>query len=70
MNSRIEPDVAERLGAVLCPDPVHEGYCPVSWTTETTKLEGADVQFWEEHFAQERAAAEAAGDLPPTPAAP
>ena len=38
-------DVAERLGAALCPDPAHEGLCPVPWTTETTKLEGADAQF-------------------------
>jgi len=63
-------DVVERLGAALCPDPSHEGYCPVPWTTETIKLEGADAQLWEQHFAEERAAAETAGVAPTEPAGP
>ena len=58
-------EISERLGAAICPDPFHAGYCPVPWGTETVRPSGKEARSWEQHFKEERAAAEAAGDLPP-----
>ncbi len=53
-------DVAERLGAAICPDPAHPGYCDVPWAIETSRPTGKAATDWRDYFADERAAAERA----------
>jgi hypothetical protein len=46
----------------LCPDPDHEGYCPVPWTTMAVRLSDLDEDErvgWQESFNDDR---QAAGD--------
>jgi hypothetical protein len=52
-------DVAERLGTAMCPDLLRRGYCPIPWTIETSRPTGKAAEHLKEHFADERAAAEA-----------
>jgi hypothetical protein len=57
--------VAERLGAAICPDAHHPGYCPVPWSISTSRATGRAAKHWTRYFREERAAAAACGDLPP-----
>ncbi len=57
-------EIAERIGTVICPEPFHDGYCPIPWTIETSRPTGKADQYWTKYFADERAAAQAAGDVP------
>jgi hypothetical protein len=58
-------EVVERLGAALCPDPFHPGYCPVPWSIVHFRPKKKAAKYWKKHFGDERAAAKACGDLPP-----
>jgi len=57
-------DLVERIGAAICPDPFHAGYCPVPWAILRSRPTGKAGKRWKRYFRDERAAAEAAGDLP------
>jgi len=58
-------DVVERLGAAICPDAFHPGYCPVPWSILKFRPKGKRAKYWKRYFRAERAAARASGDLPP-----
>ena len=58
-------EVVERLGAAICPDAFHPGYCRVPWSILSTRPKGKKAKHWKKYFREERAAAKAAGDLPP-----
>jgi len=57
-------DIVERLGAAICPDPFHPGYCRVPWAIQRLRPRGKAAKRWKKYFREERAAAEAAGDVP------
>jgi hypothetical protein len=57
-------DIVERLGAAICPDLFHPGYCPVPWSIWSFRQKGKRGKYWKKYFRKERAAAKAAGDLP------
>lgn len=58
-------EVVERLGAAICPDPSHRGYCPVPWSLLLCRPKGKRAKYWKKYFRDERAAAKASGDVPP-----
>lgn len=58
-------DVVERLGTAICPDPFHPGYCPVPWCIQRCRPTGKSAKYWKKYFRDERAAAEASGDVAP-----
>ena len=55
-------DIVERLGAAICPDPFHAGYCPVPWSILSFRPGGKARKYWKAYFREERAAAKASGD--------
>lgn len=57
-------DVIERLGAAICPDPFHPGYCRVPWAIQRLRPTGKAAKRWKRYFREERAAAKSAGDVP------
>jgi hypothetical protein len=46
--------VAEAIARVLCPDPDHQGRCPVPWTIMLCEVEEPDRSSWLAGFDQER----------------
>jgi hypothetical protein len=63
-------DVVERLGAALCPDAFHPGYCPVPWSILRFRPKGKAAKCWKRYFREERAAAKSSGDLSPVTTEP
>lgn len=70
MRAVIEATEDERDAALtaiqtaLCPDPDHDGYCPVPWTTLTVRLDDLDESeraSWQEDFNEQRQRAQDAG---------
>jgi hypothetical protein len=45
---------AEAIARALCPDPDHEGQCPVPWTIMLSEIEEPDRSRWLAGFDQER----------------
>lgn len=58
-------DIVERLGTAICPEPFHRGYCPVPWSILKFRPKGKSARYWKKYFRDERAAAEASGDVAP-----
>lgn len=58
-------EVVERLGAAICPDAFHPGYCPVPWSILRFRPKRKTAKYWKKCFRDERAAARASGDLAP-----
>jgi hypothetical protein len=46
--------VAEAIARALCPDPDHEGPCPVPWTIMCSEVEEPDRSRWLAGFDEER----------------
>ena len=57
--------IVERLGTAICPEPFHPGYCPVPWSILKLRPMGKSAKHWKRYFRDERAAAEASGDVVP-----
>ncbi len=58
-------EITESLGAAICPDPFHPGYCRVPWAIERSRPVGKAAKRWKKYFREERATAEAVGDVQP-----
>ena len=55
----------QAIARALCPDPNHDGYCPVPWTTMACRFEDLDPEeraMWAESFEEDRRAAREAGE--------
>ena len=61
-------DAAAALEAIertLCPDPDHDGYCPVPWTTMACRFDDLDDEEradWQQSFDEDRLRAREAGE--------
>jgi hypothetical protein len=58
----------DAIALALCPDPEHDGYCPIPWTTWSVRFDDLDEEdraAWQAEFDEDRRRAEDAEHASP-----